>query len=106
MQGLVMRTSSQDPDLRQGPVQNLVLCPGRDRNLHLRHALIHHPNLDQDPGLSPVPDPGLDPDHDHILKRMMNIDLMISEMMKQKKQSLVKRKMKKLKMNKNQKEKI
>jgi hypothetical protein len=36
----------------------------------------------------------------------MNIDLMISEMMKQKKQSLVKRKMKKLKMNKNQKEKI
>jgi hypothetical protein len=36
----------------------------------------------------------------------MNVDLMINEMMKQKKQGLEKRKMKKWKMNKNQKEKI
>jgi hypothetical protein len=35
----------------------------------------------------------------------MNADLMISEMMKQKKQDLVKRRMKKLKMSRNQKEK-
>jgi hypothetical protein len=35
---------------------------------------------------------------------MMNVGLMISEMMKQKRQDLVKRRMKKLRMNKNQKE--
>jgi hypothetical protein len=35
----------------------------------------------------------------------MNIDLIVSKMMKQKKQGLVRRKMKKLKMNRSQKEK-
>lgn len=85
MQGLVMRTSSPDPDLYQDPVQNLILCPGQDHDLHHNHDLVPHPNPDQGPGLHPVLGPGLDPDHDHILKRMMNVDLMISEMMKQKK---------------------
>lgn len=100
MPGLVMRTDSPDQDLHQDPVQDLVLCQGHD--LHLSHALIHHPH--QDRGLCHDLDHGLDLDHSHDLKRMMNVGLMISEMMKQKRQDLVKRRMKKLRMNKNQKE--
>lgn len=97
----VMRTGIPDPGLHQGPVQDLVLCPDQGLSLHLSHVLVHHPS--QGPGLSPNLDPGLGPDHDHDLKKM-NVDLMISEMMKQKKWDLVKRRMK-LKMNRNQKAK-
>lgn len=99
MQGLVMRTGSPDQDLHQDPVQDLVLHQGHDH--HLGRALVHHPNQDQ--GLCHNLDHGLDLDHSHDLKRMMNADLMISEMMKQKKQDLVKRRMKKLRMSRNQK---
>ena len=100
MQGLVMRIDSPDPDLHQDPVQGLVLRQGHRRHLGL--TPVHHPN--QDRGLCHDLDHGLDLDHSHDLKRMMNVDLMIREMMKRKKQDLVKRRMKKLRMNKNQKE--
>lgn len=100
MQGLVMRIDSPDQDLHLDPVQGLVLVLHQGH--HLTLTLVHHPNQDQ--GLRHDLDHGLDLDHSHDLKRMMNVDLMIREMMKQKKQDLVKRRMKKLRMNRNLKE--
>lgn len=102
MQGLVMRIGIPDQDLHQDPVQGLVLVLRQGHHLHLGLTLVHHPSLDQ--GLCHDLDHGLDLDHHHVLKRMMNVDLMIREMMKRKKQDLVKRRMKKLRMNRNQKE--
>jgi len=101
MQGLVMRIDIPDQDLHQDPVQGLVLILHQGHHLHLGLTLAHHPN--QDRGLCHDLDHGLDLDHSHDLKRMMNVDLMIREMMKRKKQDLVKRRMK-LRMNRNQKE--
>jgi len=102
MQGLVMRIDIPDQDLHLDPVQGLVLVLHQGHHLHLGLTLIHHPNRDR--GLCHDLDHVLDLDHSHDLKRMMNVDLMIREMTKRKKQDLVKRRMKKLRMNRNQKE--
>jgi len=102
MQGLVMRIDIPDQDLHQDPVQDLVLVLRQGHHHRLGLTLAHHPNRDQ--GLCHNLDHGLDRDHSRDLKRRMNVDLMIREMMKRKKQDLVKRRMKKLRMNRNQKE--